>query len=140
MWSDPTEFSSIISNLVHRCHVAVVEYIAMMINNGTPGEHAEVSCQPCTHHLTVHRHTFACTVRGTLYMYTYTMYISVRTHTSHVHVHVHIHNKLRGSKCGKVQYMYMYVQPLSEYMHATHLHLQCTCIVVYTQYIHVCTL
>ena len=112
MWSDPTEFSSIISNLVHRCHVAVVEYIAMMINNGTPGEHAEVSCRPCTHHLTVHRHTFACTVRGTctctlyMYMYTYTMCISVRTHTSHVHVHVHIHNKLRGSKCGKVQYMY----------------------------------
>ena len=62
---DPTVLSSIVRDHIHGSYIAVVEQVAMVIDDGAPSQHAEVSLGACPNHLTVQGHIFTSTVEGT---------------------------------------------------------------------------
>ena len=70
---DTTVRSSVVCDHVHGSHILVVKCVAMVINNGTPGQHAEVSSGSCTNHLTVQCYTLA----STTYTCVYDVYVCV---------------------------------------------------------------
>jgi len=65
--SDTTVHSSVVCDHVHGSHILVVKCVAMVINDGTPGQHAEVSSGSSTNHLTVQCYTLASTAYTCVY-------------------------------------------------------------------------